>query len=79
MLLFTQSKHVGVALSVTKLKKKKKKYMNFRDHRNSAIDIVADTSSPVITEMDGKLISVIGYRPFSNRFLLNVQCSNEIN
>ena len=53
--------------------------MNFRDHRNSAIDIVADTSSPVITEMDGKLISVIGYRPFSNRFLLNVQCSNEIN
>ena len=31
---------------------KKKKYINFRDHQNSTIDIVADTGSPVITEMD---------------------------
>ena len=36
---------------------KKKKYINFHDRRNSAIDIVADTSSPLITEMNGKPIS----------------------
>ena len=57
----------------------KKKYINAHDHRNSAIDIVADTSSPVITKMDGKPISGKGYRPCFNRFLLNVQCPHEIN
>ena len=81
MLVFTQSTQVGFALSTTKLKqsKIKEKYINFRDHRNSAIDIVADTSSPLITEMDGKPISGRGYRPCFKRFLLNVQCPNEIN
>ena len=79
MLLLTQSRLVGFALSITKLKEIKKKYINFRDHRNSALDIVADTSSPVITEMDGKPISGRGYRPCFKRFLLNVQCPNEIN
>ena len=54
-------------------------YINFRDHRNSAMDIVADTSRPLITEMDGKSISWRGYRPCFNRFLLNVHCPNEIN
>ena len=29
-------------------------YSYFRDNRNSAIDIVADTNSPVIIETDGK-------------------------
>ena len=43
------------------------------------IDIVADTSSPVITEMDGKLISGRGYIPCFNHFHLNVQYPNEIN
>ena len=38
----------------------KKKYINAHDHRNSTIDIVADTSSPVITKMDGKPISERG-------------------
>ena len=52
--------------------------MNFRDHQNRAIDIVTDTSSPV-TEMDRKPISGRGYRPCFRRFLLNVQCPNEIN
>ena len=42
------------------------KYINFRDHQNSAIDIVADTSSPLITGMDGKPISERGYRPCFN-------------
>ena len=56
----------------------KKKYINFRNHRNSALSIVADTSSPVITEMDGKPISGRGYRPCFSRFLLNAQCPNEI-
>ena len=58
---------------------KKKKYINFRDHRNSAIDIVADTSSPLVTDMDGKPISGRGYRSSFSCFLLNVQCPNEIN
>ena len=49
-----------------------KKYVNFRDHRNSATDIVADTSSTLITEMDGKPISRRGYRACFNRFFLNV-------
>ena len=39
----------------------------------------ADTSSPVITEMDGKPISWKCYRHCFNHFLLNVQCPNEIN
>ena len=52
MLLFTQSREIGFALSITKLKDK----IHFRDHRNSAIDIVADTISPVTTKIDGKLI-----------------------
>ena len=81
MLVFTQSTQVGFALSTTKLKqsKIKEKYINFRDHRNSAIDIVADTSSPVTSEIERKPISVRGYRPCLNRFLLSVQCRNEIN
>ena len=41
--------------------------MNFRDHRNIAIDIVAVTSSPVIIELDGKPIYVRGHRPCFNR------------
>ena len=57
----------------------KKKYINFRDHRIRVIDIVADINSPVITEMDGKPISGRGYRPCFKRFLLNVQCPNDIN
>ena len=79
MLLFMQSRQVGFALSITKLKKYIKKYIKFRDHRNSAIDIVADTSSPLITKMDGKPIPGRGYRPCFNGFLLNVQCPDEIN
>ena len=79
MLLFAQTRQVGFALSITKVNKIKKKYINFRDHRNSLIDIVADISSPLITEMDGKLISERGYRPCFNCFLLNVQCPNEVN
>ena len=47
MLVFTQSRQVGIALSVTTLKIKKK-YINLCDHRNSAIDIVAGTTSPVM-------------------------------
>ena len=39
--MFTQSRQVGSALSITKLKIKKK-YINLCDHRNSAIDIVTD-------------------------------------
>ena len=39
MLLLTSPRQVGFALSLAKLKK----YMNLRDHQNSAIDIVADT------------------------------------
>ena len=53
--------------------------MNFRDHQNSAANKIVDTGSPVITEMDGKLISGRGYRPCFNRFLLNVHCPYEIN
>ena len=49
------------------------------DHRSSAIDIIADTSSPLINEVGGKPISEWGYRPCFNRLLLNVQCPNEIN
>ena len=47
MLLFTQSRQVGFALSITKLKIKKK-YVNLCDHRNSAKDIVTDTCSPAM-------------------------------
>ena len=57
---------------------KKNKYINFRDHQNSAIDIVADTGSPVIPVTDGKSISGRSYIPYFNRFLLNVQCPKEI-
>ena len=42
-------------------------------------EIVADTSSPVITVMNGKPTSGRGYRRCFNWFLLNVQCPNEIN
>ena len=73
MLLSMQSTQVGFPLSVTKLKQNRE-YINFRDHGNSAVDIVADTSSPVITEMDVKPISGRGYRPCFRRFLLNFQC-----
>ena len=81
MLVFTQSTQVGFGLSTTKLKqsKIKEKYINFRDHRNSTIDIVADTSPPVVSEMDGKPIFGRVYRPWFNRFLLNVPFVNEIN
>ena len=47
MLLFTQSRQVGFALSITKLKIKKK-YVNLCDHRNSAINIVTDTCLPAM-------------------------------
>ena len=56
---------------------KKKKYINFRDHQRGPANKIVDTGSPVITEVDGKLISGRGY--FFNRFLLNVHCPNEIN
>ena len=69
MLLFMQSRQVGFALSITKLKEE----IHFRDHRNSATDIVAYTSSPVTTKIDERLISGRGYRPCFNHFLLNVQ------
>ena len=74
-----QSRQVGFTLSITKLNQNKKKYLNFRDRRNRAIDIVADTSSPVITEMDVKPISGRGYRSCFKRFLLIVYCPNKIN
>ena len=49
---FTQSRLVGFALSITNLKKiKKKKYINLHDHQNNAIDIVTDTGSPVIDDI----------------------------
>ena len=51
---------------------KKKKYIKFRDHQNSAANKIVDTGSPVITGMDGKPISGRGYRPCFNCFLLNV-------
>ena len=41
--------------------------------------MVADTSSPVITEMDERPISWRGYRPCFNRFFLNVQYPYKIN
>ena len=47
ILLFTQSRQVGFVLPITKLKIKKK-YIHLCDHRNSAIDIVAGTVSPVM-------------------------------
>ena len=81
MLLFIKPIEVGwLCIIINKTEEiYKKKYINLHDQRNSAIDIVADTSSPLITEMDGKPISGRGYRPCFNRFLLNVQCPNEIN
>ena len=52
MLLFTQSRQVGFTLPMTRLKIKKK-YIHLCDHRNSDIDIVAGTVSPVmITKYD---------------------------
>ena len=53
--------------------------MNFRYHQNSAATKIVDTGSSVITEMNGKPISGRSYGPDFNRFLLNVQCPNEIN
>ena len=81
MLLFTQSRQVGFAYSNQERSwsKIKKQYINFRDHRNRAIDKVTDTSSTIFIEMDGKPISGRGYRPCFEPFLLNVQCPNEIN
>ena len=95
MLLLIQSMQGDFVLSITNWSKIKMKYINFCDHQNSAIDIVADTGSAVITEMDGKPIYGTGYRPYFNRFLwninalirlqtllqslLNVQWPNEIN
>ena len=75
MLLFTHSRQVGFALSMMKLKEE----IRFHDHPNSAIDIVDNTSWPVTTKIDGKFISGRDYSPCFNRFLLNVQCYNEIN
>ena len=75
MLLFMHSRQVGFALSITRLKEE----IRFRDHPNGAIDIVANISSPVTTKIDGKFISGRGYSPCFNRFLLNIQCYNEIN
>ena len=45
MLLFTLSRQVGFTLLITKSRKIKKKYINVRDHQNSAI---ANTGSQVI-------------------------------
>ena len=50
-----------------------------RGHQNSAVDTFVDTSSPVVTKMDGKTISGRGFTSCFNRFLFNVQCPNEIN
>ena len=41
--------------------------------------MVADTFSPVITDMDEKPFSWRGYRPCFNCFLLNVERPNKIN
>ena len=76
MLLFTQSRQVGFVLSITKLKENKEEIYKFRDHRNSVGDIVADTSSPVTTEMDGNPISVRVFRPWFNRFHFNAHYPN---
>ena len=38
MLLFTQSRQVGFALQQNWSKIKKKKYIDLRDHQNSALD-----------------------------------------
>ena len=75
MLLFNQSRQVDFALPITKLKEE----IHFRDHRNSATDIVANTSLRITTKIDGKLISGTGYRPCFNHLLLDVQRHNEIN
>ena len=53
----------------------KKKHLNFHDHQNSAIGIVAGTGSTVITEMNGKPIYARGYRTYFNSFLLNVNAA----
>ena len=36
--------------------------MNFRDHQNSAVNKNVDTGSPVITEMDGKLLQSLSFK-----------------
>ena len=79
MLLFTQQGRLTSHYQKRNRTKIKKRYIEYRGYRNRAIDIVADTSSPKITEMDVKSISGRGYRPCFRRFLLNVQCPNEIN
>ena len=50
------------ALSITK-QIKKKKHINLRDHQNSAIDIAADTVSPVIN--DKRIFFSIGSKNLS--------------
>ena len=58
------SRQVSFALSITKLKIKKKKYINLCDHQNSAIDIVADTGSPVINDVRIFFRSALKIYPF---------------
>ena len=67
-----QADLLHIANRKTKVKKKEKKYINFSNHWNSAVDIAADTGWPVITEMNGKPILGKGYRSCFNHFLLNV-------
>ena len=50
LLLPTQLRQVGLA-EQNGSKIKTKKYINFRHHQNSAIDIVADIGSPVIDDI----------------------------
>ena len=73
--VFRPSQDSSVSLGLTY--KNIYKYINFHDHQNIAVKKIVDTGSPVMTEMDGKLISERGYRPCFNRFLLNVQCLYE--
>ena len=61
--MFTQSRQVGSALSITKLKIKKK-YINLCDHRNSAIDIVIDTCLPGMITKEGFFRSTLKTLPF---------------
>ena len=77
--MFTQQGRSASHYKKQNRTKIKKRYIEYRGHRNRAIDIVADTSLPKITGMDVKSISGKGYRPCFRRFLLNVQCPNKVN
>ena len=61
------------------MKQNKEEIYKFSWSPNTAINIVADTSTSVITEMDRKPISGRGYTPCFKHFLLNAQFPNEKN